>query len=131
MRTLQAGLPVLSTEAAHCSRSVDRCWGKGLQNTAEDIAEPETAEGTGLQVGPGLPVALEDTVVPERIVVAAGMDREPVGTGRNTGADPLLGPWDLLVQCCSRLIDSRVHRHLGRIQHTSDSLRTKGLMIIN
>ena len=118
-RHLQAGVPV-GTEAAHYSRLKGRCLDTGLQNTAEDIAEPQAVEGTGLPVVLGVPVALEGIAVPERTVVAAGTGKETAGTGMDI--DLLTETWDPLG--CSRLVDSLARRHLDRIQHRFDSLGT-------
>ena len=89
-----------------------------LQQAAEDTEQPAVL---------GIPVAFERTVVLERTVVVVavvvvGKDKEPADKGRDTGLDPLLGPWGLLMACCSRLICSLAHRHLGRFQGRFGSL---------
>ena len=136
---LQTGVPVpvVGTEAVHCSKTVDRNLGKGLQNTAEDIAELQAAEGTALpavpeaSVVPGLPVVIEGSAVLERTVVVAGTDKESADKGRDTGIDPLLGPWGLLIERCSMLLCSLEHRRLGRIQDRFGSLRTTKMDTVN
>ena len=98
---------------------------------------PQTAEDTELPVVLGLPVAFEGTAVLEHtaaavvvvvVAVAVGRDKEPADKGRDTGTDPLLGPWDQLMVCCSRLICSLVHRRLGRFQGRFGSLRKTKLV---
>ena len=89
----------------------------------------QTAEDTELPVVLGLPVAFEGTAVLEHtaaavvVVVAVGRGKEPADKGRDTGTDPLLGPWGQQMVYCSRLICSLAHRRLGRFQGRFGSLR--------
>ena len=121
-----AGRSVVCTEAVYCNRVVGRRWGKGLQNTAEDTVGKKAAEHTVVRVALGISVAFEGTGMPEHTaaVVVVDRDKVPAGTGRGTKLDPLLGPWDLLMEY-STLIYSLAHRHLGRFQGRFGSLKMK------